>query len=70
MFQESFYIINTKKKDVDMIFPFQKFFSLVKCALNVFNFFVNFNVPHKKGSMCSNHSKIFYIACTFLDFDI
>jgi hypothetical protein len=34
-----------------------KVFFLVKCSPNRFNFFVKFNIFHKKGSMCSKHSK-------------
>jgi hypothetical protein len=32
-------------------------FSLIECSPNYFNFFVNFNIFHKKGSMSSKHSK-------------
>jgi hypothetical protein len=50
-------------------FLFQKSFFLVEYSLNHFNLFVNFNIFHKKGPMCSKHlqSKNTY---TFLDFDI
>jgi hypothetical protein len=36
-------------------FLYQKSFSLIKCSPNRFNFFVNFNIFHKKGSMCSKN---------------
>jgi hypothetical protein len=39
------------------VFLYQKSFSLIKCSPNRFNFLVNFNVFHKKGSMCSKNSK-------------
>jgi hypothetical protein len=38
-------------------FLYQKFFSLIKYSSNCFKFFLNFNIFHKKGSMCSKHSK-------------
>jgi hypothetical protein len=38
-------------------FLYQKFFSFIKCSPNHFNFFVNLNVFHKKGFMCSKNSK-------------
>jgi hypothetical protein len=41
-----------------VVFFFQKSFFLIKCSPNHFNFFVNFNIFHKKGSMCSNIQKI------------
>jgi endonuclease III-like uncharacterized protein len=47
----------------------QKSFSIIKCSLNFFNFFVNFNIFHKKVSMCSKHSKN-KNTYTFLDFNI
>jgi hypothetical protein len=38
-------------------FLYQKSFSLIKCSPNSFNFFVNFNIFHKKGSTCLENSK-------------
>jgi hypothetical protein len=58
MFQESFYMFKTlKKKCGHVVFLYQKFFSFIRCSPNHFNFFVNFNIFHKKGSMCSKHLK-------------
>jgi hypothetical protein len=52
----------------NVVFLFQKSFLLIKCSLNHFNFYVNFNILHKKGSMCSKHSKN-KNTYMFLDFD-
>jgi len=43
-------------------------FSFIKCSPNRFNFFVNFNVFHKKVSMFSKYSKN-KNTYTFLDFN-
>jgi len=40
-----------------VVFLYQKLFSLIKCSPNCFNFFVNFNIFYKKGSMCSKNSQ-------------
>jgi hypothetical protein len=69
MFQDSFYMFKALKKNMWTCgFLYQKLFSLIKCSSNCFNFFVNFNIFHKKGSMYSKHSnnKNTY---TFLDFN-
>jgi hypothetical protein len=52
-----------------MVFFYQTSFSLIKCSLIIFNFFVNFNIFHKKGSMCSKQSKN-KNTYTFLNFNI
>jgi hypothetical protein len=52
-----------------MVFCIKSFFFIIKCSPNCFHFSVNFNILHKKGSMCSKHSKT-KNACTLLDFDI
>jgi hypothetical protein len=58
MFQESFYMFKALMKSMWIGgFLYQKSFSLIKCSPNHFNLFVNFNIFHKKGSMCSKHSK-------------
>jgi len=59
MFQKSFYMFKTFKKNMwtSGFFLYQKFLSLIKCSPNHFNFFVNLDIFHKKGSMCSKHSK-------------
>jgi hypothetical protein len=58
MFQESFYRFKALKKNMwTSRFLFQKSFFLIKCSPNHFNFFVNFNIFHKKWSMCSKNSK-------------
>jgi hypothetical protein len=61
-----FKVVNTSKWIV--VFLYQKSFSLIKCAPNHFNFFVSFNIFHKKRSMCSKHSKN-KNTYTFLDFN-
>jgi hypothetical protein len=69
MFQEFFYMIKAlKKKCGCVVFLYQKSFFFIKCSPNCFNFFVNFNIFHKKGSICSKHSKI-KNTYTFLDFN-
>jgi len=69
MFQKSLYMFKTLfKKCERVIFLHQKFFLVIKCSPNHFNFFVNFSIFHEKGSMCSKHSKN-NNTCTFLDFD-
>ncbi len=61
MFQESFYMFKALKRSMWtymwFIFCFKKFFFLIKCSQNRFNFFVNFNIFHMKRSRCSKHSK-------------
>jgi len=70
MFQESFYMFKAiKKSKWTSGFLYQKSFSLIKCSPNCFIFFVKFNIFHKKGSMCSKHSKNKYTHI-FLDFSI
>ncbi len=57
MFQESFYMFKALKKNMwtrgflvlKFFFPYQIF--------KLFQFFVNFNMFHKNGSMCSKNSK-------------
>jgi len=68
MFQESFYMFKTLKKIMwtSRFFNPNSFF-YIKCSLNCFKFFVNFNTFHKKGSMCSKQSKN-KNTYTFLDF--
>ncbi len=51
-----------------VVFLYQKSFSLIKCSQNRFNFFGNFNRLHKKGCMCSKHSKN-KNTCTSLNFN-
>jgi hypothetical protein len=69
MFQDSFYMFKTLKKSMWIGgFLYQKSFSFIKCSPNRFNFFVSFNIFHRKGSMCSKHSKNKY-TYTFLDFN-
>ncbi len=48
---------NSRKTCGHVVFLFQKSFFLIKCSPNHFNFFVNFNIFHKKGSICSKHSE-------------
>ncbi len=70
MFQQSFCMFQTLKKNMwTSGFFISKVIFLIKCSPNCFNFFLNFNIFHKKGSMCSRHSKNKNIY-TFLDFDI
>ncbi len=59
MFQEFFYMFKSHKKNmwVGGFFFYQNSFSFIKCSPNCFNFFVNFNIFYKKGSMRSKHSK-------------
>jgi hypothetical protein len=59
------YVQNTQEKHVDKFFLYQKSFSLIKCSPNYFNFFVNFNIFHKKGSMCWKHYIYIYIYIPF-----
>jgi hypothetical protein len=59
---------HSKKTCGQVVFLFRKSFFLIKCSPNHFNFFVNFNIFHKKGSMCSKHSKN-KNTYMFLDFD-
>ncbi len=69
MFQEFFYMYKSHKKNMWTCgFFVLKYFSLIKCSPNCFNFFVNFNIFHKKGSMCSKHSKNINMY-TFSDFN-
>jgi hypothetical protein len=68
MFQESFYMFKSFKKTCGQVVLYQKSFSLIKCSPNCFKKIVNFNIFHKKGSMCSKHSKNKY-KYTFLDFN-
>jgi hypothetical protein len=69
MFQKSFHMFKALEKSMwTGGFLYQKSFSLIKCSPNCFNFFVNFNIFHKKGSMCSKHSKN-KNTYTFLDFN-
>jgi hypothetical protein len=68
-FKSPFICLNHLRKTCgQMIFLFQKSFFLIKCSTMDFNFFVNFNIFHKKGSICSKHSKNIY-TYTHLDFD-
>ncbi len=54
MFQKSFYMFKALKKSMWRSgFFVSNSFSLIKCSPTCFNFFVNFNIFHKKGSMCS-----------------
>jgi hypothetical protein len=70
MFQETFYMFKALKKSMWTCgFLFQKSFFLIKCSPNHFNFFVNFNIFYKKGSMCSKHSKSKNTYTLSLDFD-
>ncbi len=48
---------HSRKMCEHVVFLFQKSFFLIKCSPNHFKFFVNFNIFHKKGSICSKHSK-------------
>jgi hypothetical protein len=69
MFQESFYMFKGLKKSMWTSFFFvQNFFFIMKCSLNHFKKIVKFNIFHKKGSMCSKHSKN-KNTCMLLDFD-
>ncbi len=69
IFQKYFYMSKTlKKKCGQVVFLFQKYFFLIKCSPNHFIFFVNFNIFHKKRSICSKHSKN-KNTYTLLDFD-
>ncbi len=58
MFQKSFYMFKALKKSMwTSGLLYQNSFSLIKCSPNCFNYFVNFNIFHKKESMYSKHSK-------------
>jgi hypothetical protein len=58
MCQESFYMFKALQKNMcTMVFLYQKSFSIIKYSWNCFNFFMNFNIFHEKGFMCSKHSK-------------
>jgi hypothetical protein len=57
-----------KNTCVHVIFLFQKSFLIIKCPPNCFNIFMDFNIFHKKGSMCLEHSKNKNTS-SFLDFD-
>jgi hypothetical protein len=65
MFQKYFYIFKTLKKNMWTSGLYQKTISFINCSLNHLKSFVNFNVFHKKGSMCSKN-KSTYI---YLDFN-
>ncbi len=70
MFQKSFYMFKMIKKNMWTSGSFvSKSLFLIKCSPNHLVFFMNFNIFHKKGSMCSKHSKN-KTTHTFLDFDI
>jgi hypothetical protein len=70
LFQKFFYMFKAIKKSrwTSGFFCIKSLFSLIKCSPNHFNFFMNFNIFHKKGSMCSKYSKNIYIYF-FLDFN-
>jgi hypothetical protein len=57
MFQKFICLKHWRKACGQVVFLFQKAFFLIKCLSNRFNFIVNFNIFHKKGSMCSKFSK-------------
>jgi hypothetical protein len=42
------------------VFFVAKDFFIVKCAPKLFIYLLIFHILHKRGSMCSNHSKISY----------
>ncbi len=57
-FKSLFICLKHFKKNVDKwFFCFKSHFSLIRCSPNHFNFLGNCNTFHKKGSMCSKHSK-------------
>ncbi len=47
----------SRKVGGPVVFLYQNSFSFIKCSPNCFIFFVKFNIFHKKGSVCSKHSK-------------
>jgi len=58
MFQEFFYMFKALNKSMWITgFLFWKFSFLIKYSPNHFNFFVNFSIFHKKGSICLKYSK-------------
>jgi hypothetical protein len=61
-------LMHSRKACGQVIFFYQKSFSFIKCSPNCFDFFVNFNIFQKKGSICSKHSKN-KNTYTFLDFN-
>jgi hypothetical protein len=69
MFQESFHMFKALKKSMWIGgFFAPKVIFLYEMLTESFQFFVNFNIFHRKGSMCSKHSKN-KNTYTFLDFN-